>query len=307
MQNTLLVILGPTGVGKSALAIDLAKQFHGEIVSADSRQIYKYMNIGTAKPSTTELSTTPHHIIDIINPDEIYSLAFFLHDAVNAIKTIHKQGKIPILVGGTGQWLWALIEGWNVPEIPPNQELRLRLTEQSKENGYMSLHAELSKLNPSAASKIDARNVRRVIRALELCYSDIDIQQAHQKQQASPYKTLIFGLTMDRSALYGKIDNRVDKMIESGWINEVGNLLDMGFHRELPSLSSLGYQEIIQYLSGEISQEYAVTQIKNRTHKFARNQNTWFKQTDQRIKWLDPKSAFRSIDTELTRWIKNPN
>ena len=135
MQNTLLVILGPTGVGKSALAIDLAKQFHGEIVSADSRQIYKYMNIGTAKPSTTELSTTPHHIIDIINPDEIYSLAFFLHDAVNAIKTIHKQGKIPILVGGTGQWLWALIEGWNVPEIPPNQELRLRLTEQSKENG----------------------------------------------------------------------------------------------------------------------------------------------------------------------------
>ena len=153
--------------------------------------------------------------------------------------------------------------------------------------------------------EIDARNVRRVIRALELCYSNIGAQHAQQKQKTCRYRTLIFGLTIDRLILYKKIDARIDKMIKSGWINEVENLLHMGFHPGLPSLSSLGYQEIIRYLSNEIPQEDAVTQIKNRTHKFARNQNNWFKQTDQRIQWLDPELAFKSIDTEVARWIKN--
>ena len=307
MQDRLLAIVGPTAVGKSALALRFAKRIDGEAVNADSRQVYRYMDVGTAKPSPEDRAAVPHHLIDVIDPDEDYSLALFLRQASEAIRNVKRRSKLPILVGGTGQYVWGLLEGWQVPEVPPDPELRRCLEERARLEGPGSLYQELSNLDPAAAGRIDARNVRRVIRALEVHYASSDRQRSGPRKAAPPYRTKVLGLTLERSALYQRIDQRVDTMMASGWVEEVQALLDRGYSPELPSLSSLGYGELVQYLNGDLTLEAAAERIKNRSHGFARHQYAWFRLNDERISWFDASEGFDQAEAEVARWLETPS
>jgi tRNA dimethylallyltransferase len=304
MHNKLITIVGPTAVGKSALALRLATAFGGEIVNADSRQVYRYMDIGTAKPSQEQRAAVPHHLIDMIDPDEGYSLALFLRRAAQAIQDIQARSRLPILVGGTGQYVWGLLEGWQVPEVQPDVELRQRLEARAAAEGPAALYEDLARLDPSAAGRIDPRNARRIIRALEVCYSSSERAGVAPRKIPPPYRVKMLGLTLERSALYGRIDARVDAMLQAGWIEEVRSLMKRGYSPELPSLSSLGYRELIQHLKGELPLDVAVERIKHSTHRFARHQYAWFRLSDERIRWYDAASGFERIEAEVEEWLR---
>jgi tRNA dimethylallyltransferase len=283
-MNKLVAIIGPTGIGKSQLAIQLAMKCNGEIVNADSRQIYRHMDIGTAKPTKQVQALVPHHLIDIVNPDEDFSLTTYQQLALNAINDIQARYKLPFLVGGTGQYVWAVLEGWITPRVPPDIELR-RTLEQKAQDNPGELFQELLKLDPIAAGKIDPRNVRRVIRALEVSRQK-PFSQSYGKVPP-PFQFSIIGLTIERKELYRRVDARLDEMIKSGFIDEVKKLMEMGYSLTLPAMSSIGYREIGQYLQGKMILEEAVYKMKTSTHRFIRNQYTWFKLKDERIKWFD--------------------
>ena len=304
-NNNLLVIVGPTAIGKSQFAIDIAQLYSGEIINADSRQIYKLLNIGTSKPNIYDQSIINHHLIDIKYPDENYNLSMFLSDCKNSIEEIENSSKLPILVGGTGQYIWALLENWHPPNIKPDEKLRTNLFKESIEFGKQYLHNKLFNLNPESANKIDPRNTRRVIRAIEveLNKNTIDIPTYNDQLNIENFKTLIIGLTVNRKILYEKIDLRVDKMIESGWIEETKSILSKGYDMKLPSLSSLGYSEIISYLNrgGDLSE--AINRTKFRTHKFARRQYTWFKKSAKRIKWFDIQTELNNAKQYINNWL----
>jgi tRNA dimethylallyltransferase len=283
----LIAIVGPTAAGKSGLALELARRFDGEIVNGDSRQVYRQLDIGTAKPSVQERSLVPHHLVDIADPDEPYSLALYLVQARQAIQDIQGRSKLPFLVGGTGQYVWGLLEGFHAPQVPPNPMLRARLEAQAREEGPDVLWRRLQAVDSAAASRIDPRNVRRVVRALEVYYeTGIPFSQA-QRREKPPYHSLVIGLTLERPRLYERIDRRVEAMVERGWPREVAHLLEKGYSPELPSMSSLGYREMASYVRGELPLEGAVARIKTATHRFARHQHAWFRQKDPRIHWLD--------------------
>ena len=286
-MDHIIVILGPTAVGKSSLAMHLARAFKGEIINADSRQVYRRMDIGTAKPSAEDRSHVRHHLIDILDPDQDFSLAIFLELAHRAIQDIHARGVLPIVVGGTGQYLWALLEGWQVPHVPPNAELRQQLEEKAGREGTEALHRELAKVDPEAASRIDPHNVRRVIRALEVYGSTGMPPSTFRHKEPPPYRALIIGLTMSREALYCMIDQRVEEMLEHGLLAEVQGLLRTGYSLMPPWMSSMGYKELGLYLNGELTLEEASERIKMETHRFARKQYAWFHLADDRIHWLD--------------------
>ncbi len=302
-RGNLVAIVGPTASGKSALAIRLAQRLGGEIVGADSRQIYRHMEVGTAKPSPSERATVPHHLIDMVDPNEEYSLALYIRDAGQTIRAVQGRGKLPILVGGSGQYVWGLIEGWQVPEIPPDHRLREALEARAAESGAEALHAGLADVAPEAAERIDGRNVRRVIRALE-------VHEASKGSTSSPsneppdYAISVLGLSLARDALYKRIDERVGRMIADGWIDEVRGLLDMGFGPELPSMSGLGYRELVEHLAGELGLEDAVERIKRRTHRFARGQHAWFKKGDHRIRWLDASQPLDALEAEAVESLR---
>ena len=304
MDDRLLVIVGPTAVGKSALGLELARAFDGEIVSADSRQVYRRMDIGTAKPSLEERSSVNHHLVDIIEPDEPYSLALFQRDAGDAIQSIKKNGRLPVMVGGSGQYVWAVTEGWQVPLVPPDPELRGRLERRAEEEGPSVLYDELVRLDPESAIRVDRGNTRRVVRALEVYFGAADAGPAKRPQKSSNLNVKILGLTMDRARLYDTIDVRVERMISEGWIEEVQGLLDRGFDPTLPALSSLGYGELVRCLRGELSLDDAVQRIKYRTHGFARRQYAWFKPGDERISWYDVPYQYDDVAGEIDRWIR---
>ena len=211
LSNTIIVVVGPTASGKSKLATKIAGLYNGEIINADSRQIYRYLNIGTAKPSTSELQEIPHHLVDIINPDEKYSLGLFLKDANKSITKIFSVGKLPVVVGGSGQYIWALLEGWQVPEIPPSSQIRIQLENKVSQYGYQSIHKELADIDSAAASRIDARNTRRVIRALELNYLNLPTSSLKTGKISPEFQYIIVGLNLDRQILYNKIDIRVEE------------------------------------------------------------------------------------------------
>lgn len=299
LQNTLIAVVGPTAVGKSRLALELARRFEGEIINGDSRQVYRHMDIGTAKPSVKERSLVPHHLVDIVDPDEPYSLALYLEQARKAVKDNQERGKLPVLVGGTGQYVWGLLEGFHAPQVAPNQSLRARLEAQAVEEGVDALWRRLQDVDSVAASRIDPRNVRRVVRALEVFYeTGIPFSQA-QGREKPPYRSLVIGLTMERPRLYEHIDRRAETMVAVGWPQEVSYLLEMGYPPELPSMSSLGYREMAAYVRGELLMEEAVARIKTATHRFARHQYAWFRLGDSRIRWLDadaPETATRAFD-----------
>jgi tRNA dimethylallyltransferase len=291
-MNRVLAIVGPTAVGKTQLSLRLAQNFDVEIVSADSRQIYRYMDIGTAKPTPEELAQVPHHLIDIINPDEDFSLAEYQKLTYTAIDIIHKRNKIPVLVGGSGMYIWAVLEGWGIPKVPPNKSFRRNLEEKAAlESGREELYQELSRVDPEATERIDPRNVRRVIRALEVYQGTGSRFSQLQKKNPPDYDTFIIGLTTERGDLYRRIDQRVNQMLEDGLVAEVEKLLNKGYKFDLPSMSAHGYKEIGMFLNGGLTRESAVQQMKFETHRFARYQYSWFRLKDARINWLDIQRA----------------
>lgn len=286
-MRRLIAVVGPTATGKTALAVALARAIDGEIVGADSRQVYRCMDIGTAKPTPEERAQAPHHLIDLVDPNEPFGLAQYLGVANAALEDIWARGHQPLLVGGSGQYVWALLEGWTVPRLPPQRELRRSLEERAAREGVEALHRELARVDPQAAAGIDPRNVRRVIRALEVYQATGRPISFWQEKAPPPWDTLILGLTCPRDELYRRIDIRVDGMMKAGLVDEVWGLLAMGYRRELPSMSGIGYREVGQHLAGELDLSAAVERIKTATHRLARQQSTWFRGDDPRIQWID--------------------
>lgn len=283
----LVVIVGPTAVGKTEIAIQLAKRLDGEIVSADSRLFYRGMDIGTAKPTPEQRLQVTHHLIDIANPDEPWSLATFQNAARQVITAIHGRQRLPLLVGGTGQYIYAVIEAWQVPEVEPQPVLRQALERWAKQVTPEGLHARLSVLDPEAATRIEPRNLRRTVRALEVILSTGQLFSMQRQRFPSPYRTLILGLNRPRQELYARIDARIRGMLEAGFVDEVRYLLSRGYSPELPALSAIGYKEIVNYLLGKTSLDEAIAQIKRKTRIYVRRQANWFRLRDPKIHWFD--------------------
>jgi len=284
----LILIVGPTAVGKTELAIQLAEKFNGEIVSADSRLFYRGMDIGTAKPSREEMARVPHHLIDIVNPDETLSLAVFQQRAKEIISDIHTRGRLPFLVGGTGQYIRAVTEGWSPPEVTPDERLRKVLETLKDENSPEWLHDKLRILDPEASDKIDARNIRRTVRALEVILTTGRKFSAQRGQVESPYHLITIGLIRPREELYRRVDERIDLMFASGFLDEVKSLLQKGSPPSLPSMSAIGYREVVRVAKGEWTVDQAKVEMRRMTRVFVRRQANWFKESDPQIRWFHP-------------------
>jgi tRNA dimethylallyltransferase len=282
-NQPLIAILGPTAVGKSALALKLAREFRGEIVSADSRQVYRGMDIGTAKPNAAEQQQVAHHLIDLVNPGEPFTLAEYQPRAYAAIAQIHARGNTPFLTGGTGLYVRAVLEGLAIPRVAPNPERRKILEREDT----LALYARLQQLDPLAAAKIDPHNKRRVIRALEVCEAAGKPITELQTLNAPNYRILRIGLTLPRAELYERINTRVDQMIAAGLIEEVRALLAQGCRATLPAMSGLGYRQIAAYLNGTSSREQAIDLLKRDTRRFVHHQYSWFRLDDPRIQWYN--------------------
>jgi tRNA dimethylallyltransferase len=305
-MNKLIAIVGPTGIGKTKLAIQLGLRFNGEIINADSRQIYRHMDIGTAKPSKEELASVPHHLIDIIEPNQEFSLPEYQKLANEAIHDIQLRDKLPILIGGSGLYVWGVLEGWVVPQVAPDVTFRNGLEKKAEMGQGSELYQELRKIDPTAAERIDPRNVRRVIRALEVNrHADSKFSQL-QKKQTPAFQTLIIGLTAERKELYRRADERVDNMIKHGFVDEVNSLLKNCYPTDLPAMSSIGYREIALYQQGGLTLDEAVYKIKTGTHRFIRHQTAWFRLKDERIKWFDvEKMIGEEVDRVVRDFINN--
>lgn len=299
----LVLIVGPTAVGKTELAIQLAERLPsgGEIVSADSRLFYRGLDIGTAKPTQEEQGRVTHHLIDIADPNEILSLAVFQQKAHEAIADIHTRSKIPFLVGGTGQYIRAVTEGWSPPEVEPDERLRSELEKTKEERGIYWLHEKLKTLDPLAAEKIDPRNYRRTIRALEVILTTGRRFSEQRGQSKSPYRLITIGLTRPRPELYERVDQRIDAMFANGFLDEVKKLLDHGYSPSLPTLSAIGYRECIRVLNGELNEEQAKAEIRHATRVFVRRQANWFKESDPSIKWFRVQDG---IVSEIESYIQ---
>ncbi len=282
MPRKLIALVGATATGKTRLGIELARNLDGEIVGADSRQLYRHMDIGTAKPTTEEQTAAKHHLIDVVDPDEPFSLAQWLDLARMTLEDIWSRGKQPVVVGGTGQYVWALVEGWRVPRVPPQHDLRRELESRPPED----LLAELQRVDPQAEAYIDPRNVRRVIRALEV-QSATGLPFSYWRTREPPeFDSSVIGLHLPRSELYRRIDTRVDAMFVADLVGEVRSLLGRGYARNLPAMSGIGYREVTAYIAGESTLASAVEDTKTGTHRLARHQNSWFKRGDDRINWI---------------------
>lgn len=283
----IVVILGPTASGKTDLGLILAKQFNGEIISADSRQVYKKMDIGTAKPegkwveNSYIVDSIPHHLMDIVEPDQDFSLADFKNKANEIIKDILKRGKLPIIVGGTGLYIWSIVDNLDIPSVAPNIELRKELEKKS----LSELVLMLKEKDPNSAKLIDLNNPRRVLRALEVVMSSGQ-SFFEQRTKSDPlYDVLQIGIETNKEELENRIDSRIDKQISSGLVEETKNLAKLGFGWRLPSMSGIGYKQIGYFLRGEIDLGAAVGMLKRDTKRYAKRQATWFKR-DKRIKWI---------------------
>lgn len=300
-RTPLIVVVGPTAVGKSAFALDIAEQLGGEIVAADSRQIYRGMDIGTAKPTAAEQARVPHHVIDMVDPDGEYTLAHFQADATAALADVHRRGKLPLLVGGTGLYVRAVVDGLVIPPVAPDPTLRADLERFVASEGAVALHTRLRQVDPVAAARIHPNNVRRVVRALEVYQLTGKPFSQQQCANLSPYDVLTIGLTTERAELYRRIDARVDAQIAAGLVEENRRLAERGYSIDLPSMTGLGYRQIQLFLQGRLSLEEACQLLKYETHRFARQQYTWFRLGDPRIRWFVADASGLAAAAELAR------
>jgi tRNA dimethylallyltransferase len=286
-KSQILVLVGPTAVGKTALAIELAGRLGGEIVSADSRCLYRGMDIGTAKPTLEERARVPHHLIDVTTPDQPWTLTQFQAAALQAVQAIQARGRRALLVGGTGQYIRAITEGWQIPPGEPDGALRAELEAALARVGVGALAARLQSVDPASAARIDLRNPRRVVRALEVALTTGASFVAQRRKAPPPFDCVSIGLTRPRPELYARIDARVDAMLAAGLIDEVRRLAAQGYGWDLPAMSGLGYKQIGAYLRGECDVAEAVRRIKRDTRVFVRRQANWFKPADPAIRWYD--------------------
>jgi tRNA dimethylallyltransferase len=294
------------------LAISLARALSSatgrptEIVSADSRQIFRYMDVGTAKPTADQRGEVPHHLLDVVDPDQNLGLAQYQKLAYTAIDELHVRGGIPLLVGGTGQYLSAVIQGWTIPEVPPNSALRDELESFAAERGAAALYERLREYDPQAAARIDYRNVRRVVRALEVYLEAGQPISVLQRKVPPPYAILQFGLTLERTQLYQRADERLQQMLREGFVAEVRRLLDMGYSRSLPSMSALGYPQLASHLMDGLPLEVAIAEMQQATRDFIRRQYTWFRGHDSGILWhnIGNANVFREIYAVCSAWVR---
>lgn len=295
------VIVGPTAVGKTEIAIQVAKTMDGEIVSADSRLFYRGMDIGTAKPDAGQRAAVPHHLIDIAEPGEVVSLTDFQNLAKNAIRQIHERGKLPLLVGGTGQYIRAVISGWAPPAAAPDAMLRAQLEADAVNSGSEALHDRLRSLDPEAAERIDHRNVRRTIRALEVALTTGRRFSDARGSNEISFKAIVLGLRRPRPELYARIDERINRMFEQGLLDETRVLLEMGVSPAQPCMSAIGYRECIAVLHGVHDLEEAKLRMRRSTRVFVRRQGNWFRETDEKIHWFD--AARPQVAGEIIQYL----
>ena len=304
MKQPLIVLTGPTAVGKTSLSISLAKAVNGEIISADSMQVYKKMDIGSAKIRSEEMQGIPHYLVDVLEPEEEFHIVKFQQMAKNAMEDIYSRGKIPILVGGTGFYIQAVTKDIDFTEAQQENDYRKELEALAEEKGGEHLHEMLRKVDPVSADAIHAHNVKRVIRALEFYHqngSPISAHNEEQKQHESPYNLAYFVLNMPRELLYERIDLRVDQMMKEGLLEEVSRLKEEGCHRGMVSMQGLGYKEILAYLDGEYPLEEAVRVLKRDTRHFAKRQLTWFRR-EQEVIWVN-KDQFSYQEDQILDYM----
>ena len=285
----LLVIVGPTAVGKTAAAVEIARTTGGEIVSADSMQVYRAMDIGTCKPTATEMRLARFHLVDIAEPNVQVTVSYWKSLAESAILEIRRRGRVPIVCGGTGLYIRSLLQGWMLAGTAADPELRASLSARAQEVGSAVLHKELAEIDPSSASRLHPNDLKRIVRALEVYYTSGVTITDHIKRdgnRAAVRPAMVFGLMLPRPLLYERIEARVDQMIAGGLENEVRRLLDSGIGPDLSSMRSLGYREMVQHIEGEISHPEMVSAIKQSTRRYAKRQETWFRR-DSAIEWID--------------------
>jgi tRNA dimethylallyltransferase len=299
-QPSVVAILGPTAVGKTTLSLKLAKRLDGEIISMDSRLLYRGMDIGTDKPNQEERSQIPHHLIDIASPDEDWSLAKFRSAALQAITAIHNRERLPLLVGGTGQYMRAILEGWIPPPKPADMTYREELAKYARDHGATELHMKLMEVDPDSAERIHANNVRRVIRALEIYRITGEPPSKVRRKEPPPFRSLRIGLQLPREQLYARIDARIDEMLQAGLLSEVQELLEAGYGPELPSMSAIGYKQMAEVLTGTMSLDEAIREMRKLTRQFVRRQANWFKPGDPKIHWFDMR---QDVEQEIIRLI----
>ena len=305
-KRPFIVLTGPTAVGKTALSIALAKAVNGAVISADSMQVYKHMDIGSAKIMPEEMEGVPHYLVDEFEPEEEFHVARFVERAKECLEEIYSNGQIPIIVGGTGFYIQALLYDIDFSKQDANTEYRSELEAISNEKGAEYLHNMLKKVDPKSAESIHANNIKRVIRALEyyhLTGQKISEHNENERQKESPYNFAYFVLTDDRARLYERIDKRVDIMIERGLVDEVTKLKEMGYHREMVSMQGLGYKEILDYLDGKISLDEAIYILKRETRHFAKRQLTWFRR-EKDVIWFDRRD-YQQDELKILDGMKN--
>ena len=303
MKQKLIVVAGPTASGKTRLAIDIAKSVNGEIVNADSMQIYKYMNIGSAKPTLEEQSEAKHHLIDFLDPDEEFSVADYTDLAHKVIAEIASRGKVPIMCGGTGLYINSVVNDITFGEIETDYKLREELNELAKQHGSQYLLDILKEFDPVSAQRLHPGNLRRIVRAIEFYRTTgipISEHQEMTKQKESRYEPLMLCVKWDREVLYDRINKRVDIMMNDGLLDEVKQLMEMGYTKELNSMKGIGYKEIIDYFEGNMSLEDTVNLIKQSSRRYAKRQLTWFRR-DKRIHWLDANEDFLAEGIQLCK------
>jgi len=282
-DRKIIVILGPTASGKTSLSIKIAKAFNGEVISSDSRQIYKFMDIGTAKVKPKEEEGVKHYMLDVATPDKQFTLADFVDGSKRCIDEIHKKGKIPLIVGGTGLYIRAICDNYKIPRIEPNYKLRQQLQAELAQHGVEYLHDKLKKVDPEAAKNIHPNNTRYVVRALEINEA---IGNKKDLKSKPVYDVLKIGITMDREKLYDRINRRVYDQIDEGLVNETKTLLQKGYSEKSPSMSSLGYPEMIKFIKGEMSLEEAIELLQTNTRHYAKRQMTWFNK-EKDVNWIE--------------------
>ena len=301
----MLVIIGPTGVGKSALSNLIGVKFNGEIVNADSSQVYRGMDIGTAKPSRSEINSLPHHLFDIVDPDERFDVHMFNIKAKLVIDQINSRKSIPIVVGGTGQYIWSIVESWDINKSGSDPEVRSRIEREYMAEGLEPLVSELLRKDPKNSVHVDLKNPRRVIRALERVELGFDATSPRSKVIDLSPGTFIAGLSLGREELYKRVDQRINSMIRSGWLREVLMLRSSGYKKTLRSMGSIGYRELHGFLEKEFSWQECVKNIRSRTHRLIRTQENWFKKDDPRIHWFDlSKMNFEEIAASVYNQYK---